>query len=156
MKIDRSNYEAYMIDYLEGKLGEEDRRMVEDFLSAHPDIAEEIEQIGEQESVTEDATVLEKSSLLRNYSDLPGINSENFEEFCIAYHEGDLDKAAQIRLMAYLNAHPERRTVFELYQQLKAIPDKTISYPGKSGLKKYRLSPIRRMIPELRSRIPLA
>lgn len=41
MKINEENYELYLFRYAEGLLSDDERREVEAFLDAHPDIREE-------------------------------------------------------------------------------------------------------------------
>lgn len=45
MQINRTNYEAFVLDYLEGNLTPEVRQQVEAFLLAHPDIQAECEDL---------------------------------------------------------------------------------------------------------------
>ena len=45
MKIDRSNYEAYFLDYLEGNLAEELRSEFDVFLVNNPDLADELNDV---------------------------------------------------------------------------------------------------------------
>lgn len=146
MKIDRSNYEIYIIDYLDGNLPPEDRQQVERFLAANPDIGEEYENIRHKESITKDRAQIEKSFLFRSLSDIPEITESNFEEFCVAYHERDLDKSAIIRFNAFLISNPEKKSLFELHKQLRFVADDELKYPHKSELKKHLISPIRRIL----------
>lgn len=45
MMINRNNYEAFFLDYIEGRLNEEQRAEVQLFLLANPDLAAEIEDL---------------------------------------------------------------------------------------------------------------
>jgi len=47
MKINSINYEAFALEYIEGKLSEEKRQEMELFLSKHPAIAQELEELKE-------------------------------------------------------------------------------------------------------------
>ena len=135
-----------MIDFLEGKLGEEERRQVERFLAANPDIASEYETLKEEDKLQPDGPQMEKGDLFRSLTDVREIHEGNFEEFCIAWYEGDLDKPARIRLTAFLNNHPEKKDVFELYGILKAIPNTSIVFPDKRSLKKQQIITLRRVL----------
>ncbi len=57
MTINLSNYEAYMLDYLEGTISAEEEKLLLEFLEEHPQLKAELE-------VSVDL-VLEKVSVLR-------------------------------------------------------------------------------------------
>ena len=46
MQIDRSNYEIWLIDWLDGKLNEVQIRELQHFLKDNPDLNEEFEDLG--------------------------------------------------------------------------------------------------------------
>ncbi len=57
MKINKLNYEAFMIDYIEGQLTLEERQLMDQFLSEHPDIKAEISMYLEGPLLVEDENV---------------------------------------------------------------------------------------------------
>lgn len=67
MKINKLNYEAFMIDYIEGTLSLEDRAMMDLFLSYHPDLKAEINQYLEAPRLVEDVELVftEKAKYLK-------------------------------------------------------------------------------------------
>ncbi len=91
MKIDRHNYEAYLLDLLEGTLSVEDEQELHNFLKLNPDCAGGLEEIA--------PWVLEKEEISFQHSqflkkEFPGpssqLNEYNFDLFSIARMEGDL------------------------------------------------------------------
>ena len=46
MKINRNNYEKWFVDYLDGILDENSEQELHFFLKANPDLAEELESVG--------------------------------------------------------------------------------------------------------------
>ena len=92
MKIDRNNYEIFLLDYMDGTLSEAERRMVEQFLTENPDLAAELKHAKEIETKAIDNPSQDKSKLYRSFADVSEITEENLEEFCIAYLENDLEE----------------------------------------------------------------
>ncbi|MBN1949654.1 MAG: hypothetical protein JW801_00520 [Bacteroidales bacterium] len=144
MKLDRNNYEIFLIDYIDGNLSLDDRRIVERFLAANPDIAEEYENTKEAIIESDHISSLELDNLYRSFSDLPKINETNFEEFCIAYHEGDLNEEEKGRVDTYLQQNPEAKALFQLHKSIRLQADLKIQFPLKDQLKKHLIVPMRR------------
>ena len=47
MNITRNNYEEYFLLYADGELNATDKQAVENFLTIHPDLAEELDMLME-------------------------------------------------------------------------------------------------------------
>jgi hypothetical protein len=136
-KINKSNYEEYLIDHLDGTLSKEGEAELLLFLEAHPDIKAEFEGIdemvlGELEAVFECRDCLKKSVL-----DSSLVNEENFEHFCIAYAEGDLSEIESEHLMNYLHDFPSLQQEFSKYAKLKLQADPSVSYGDKVWLTQF-------------------
>ena len=58
MDINKLNYEAYVIDYIEGQMNAEDKAAFDAFLRANPMIKEEIEDYLESPKISEDTDVI--------------------------------------------------------------------------------------------------
>ncbi|MEJ2594547.1 MAG: hypothetical protein P8100_05340, partial [bacterium] len=70
------------------------------------------------------------------------ISEENYEEYFIAYHEGDLNNNDKKDLDQFLTLNSFLVKEFELHDQLRMIPDDEISYTKKESLKrKTRIQP---------------
>lgn len=147
MKIDRTNYEQYLMDYLEGRLNKAEEASVRIFLSENPDIAEEFSTISEFESIADQPSeFLEKANLYRSFNHITSITEKNFEEFCIAYYEGDLDQNSKQKLLQYVEKTPKLQSLFSMHGQIHVYPDTSIHYPGKQHLKKLKISPFRKIM----------
>jgi hypothetical protein len=65
--INKSNYEAFALDYLEGNLSATDRQAMEDFLAKHPTIAEEVMMLADMVTIVPDESIVfeNKAALLK-------------------------------------------------------------------------------------------
>ncbi len=148
MDINRKNYEIYAIDFVEGNLSTVDAAEFLAFLSENPDIANEVELLRDSpiklptNSNSEDFSFLKKN--LNNLT----ITDKNFDEMCIAFHEGDLNTESGKKLLSAIEQDAELKARFELFGGLKLIPNKSVVFPNKSRLKQRRLHfvPGRRII----------
>jgi hypothetical protein len=125
MAINRNNYEAYFIDYHEGRLPEElaDELMV--FLEANPDLKSAFDDFEAVTLEPDTGTVFRGKSSLRR-SETTGISLA--DEAAIARLEGDhagvdIPDAEIVKLLA-------------LFHKTKLQPDPGIKYPLPQSLKK--------------------
>jgi hypothetical protein len=136
MKINRNNYEAFIIDYFDGKLGPVEAAELFRFLSENPDLEAEFGNYENIKLSNPTEAGFDKNKLKKDFSDIKSINNDNFDEFCIARHEGDLSEHDELRLEEYLKKNPEKQKDFELYSYAKLTPDYNIKFPQKGNIKK--------------------
>ncbi len=146
MKIDRSNYESFLLDFLDGNLSEEDRQSVAQFLAANPDLADEFSEAKEMQALRVDLPSIDKSNLYKSFADLTELSDNQFEELCVAYHEGDLEPSMMKELERLIRFDASRKALFELHRQLHVTPDLGLFFPGKQQLRKPRIIPLRRIL----------
>ncbi len=130
-KINVHNYKEFTIDYMIGNLSAQDAEAFTLFLSEHPDIADEI-LLFETDNANQISSGKQFNSLKKNLCDL-AINEDNFEEYCIASIEGDLDKQSEHALTLFIGNNKERQATKAVYEQTKLIPE-VITYPHKDKL----------------------
>ncbi len=135
MKITRNNYELFFMDYLDGKLSDAEINMLEKFLLANPDLREELEGAEKFVIDPEDIAFDQKDLLLKPDLALP-VTKNNFEDFCIAASEGDLDDLQHYALMQYIDENKNSEKTFKLFNSLRLSPDMQVQFPGKGNLKK--------------------
>ena len=63
MKVDRENYEVWMIDYFDGKLNADETAGLMAFIEENPDIKEEFESFEINIAVPDNTSLPEKSAL---------------------------------------------------------------------------------------------
>lgn len=137
IKVELHNYELFALDYVEGRLVGDDLSAFLKFLEKHPEIKDEIdslnpEMIGFESNAEFDLkTVLKKEALLSE-----NINSDNYQTYFVAFHEGDLSAQTQEKVIEFVKQHPEKSREFESFSILKFKPDETIHFPLKRQIKK--------------------
>ncbi|MGM0497904.1 MAG: hypothetical protein ACQESJ_08305, partial [Bacteroidota bacterium] len=142
-KINRHNYEAFIIDYMEGNLSSSRKEEFLQFMAANPDLKEEFESWEEVKiNPTQNISFPEKNTLKKNNAIFP--DESPFEELCIAKLEGDLTKNETILFDQYIKEEQEKAKTYKLYTQTKLTPDNSVTYPEKEKLKikekkKYKL-----------------
>lgn len=138
MRITRANYEVFFIDYFDGLLDNEEQEELMRFLEAHPDLKEEFEAFDGTVNITPDHSITfpgkEQLKTSAKSEDVPTI--DNYADWFIAYHEGDLNDVQKQQLEEFLHKHPELKKEFDLYSKLNVTPDTGIHYPVKERLKK--------------------
>ena len=140
IKISKSNYEEFMIDYLDGTLSEEREAELLLFLDENPDLKDELEGLDEM-FLDADAPVFEfPDGLKKSILDSGTVNTDNFEEFCIAFYEGDLLDKEQEYLHNFVHDHPSLVNDFQLFGKLKLSGNQYLNFPYKSNLQQFALS----------------
>ena len=133
MKITRSNYEEWFLDFLDGNLESSMIGEFQAFLKENPDLAAELEMA--------DSVMLEADKEIRFDSKQElkkAINSQeiDFEEQVVAYHEGDLLLSDRLKFEAALSENADKAEKAMQFGKLKLIANKSIIYPAKNQLKK--------------------
>ncbi len=134
-RINRNNYEEFFIDYLDGNLGEPEIIELENFLLQHPDLKEELEGLEDAIVSPKESAFSVKENLKQIDLDLP-VTDSNFEFFCIAEAEGDLDKEKQEAFEFFLQENPEKYSERALYKKLKLLKNDIVIFQNKSLLKR--------------------
>lgn len=134
MKFNRGNYELYVIDYLEGKLSDEDHILFIQFLNDHPDINEEIKDVHNIQLQSGEEHFPGKQIIKKNIS--KSQYQRDFNNYCIAYLEGDLGPAEKINFENWISDNPEKADELELFRKVNLKADMNIIFSPKSGLKK--------------------
>ena len=135
MKIDRHNYEAYLLDQLEGRLSVEDQQQLQNFLLLNPDCAGELREIepwvleGMEHS-------FQNKGLLKKELPNPSskLNEHNFDLFSIARMEADLSPEQENAHQAMVSAYQLKAQQWWEWQQIRLVPEE-VSFKGKDKLK---------------------
>ncbi|PLX07131.1 MAG: hypothetical protein C0598_13400 [Marinilabiliales bacterium] len=138
MSINLNNYEVYLMDHLDGNLSVDLERELMLFLEKHPDIKSEFENF-EDVKISDENLVFENKNSLKRNDILPteNINEENYEEFFVAYYEGDLSADNEKEILRFVELNPELKKEFKLHSSL-ILTTENIEFEYKDKLKKRR------------------
>jgi hypothetical protein len=130
MKIDRSNYEIWLIDWLDGNLSGTEIEELQLFLKANPDLNDEVEELNtvRLSSLTDSYSL--KNQLKKTPADL---TRAHIEYLSAAYLEGDLSSYQKSELEEIVDSDPDKKKTFELTQRMKLAP-LSITFRYKSRL----------------------
>jgi hypothetical protein len=132
MKPDRSNYEIWVMDWLDGNLSDQRVDELKVFLNENPDLKDEIEGIALVNLKSGENPFPGKESLKRSADSL---SQAQFEHLCIAYLENDLSHEQRSELLEIINNDENKIREFELTQKLK-LKSPQYSYVWKKRIKK--------------------
>lgn len=144
------NYELFFMDYIDGKLSNQESEMLNKFLMQHPDLKAELEAFEEVELEADQSIKFRaKKQLKKTDVDSILINGLNFDELCIAYTENDLTNETEYLLLKSIETLPELKKQLNDYQQLKLKADNRIKFELKVKMKKnivFQLSDKRKIV----------
>ncbi|MFW6227765.1 MAG: hypothetical protein ACOC31_06630, partial [Bacteroidota bacterium] len=147
LRINLNNYEAWFLDYVEGRLAPEDQEELQAFLAVYPNKRQELELFeGISLSAGEDITFSQKNMLKKDINEGESINEKNFDEYCLGYLEGGLSLPKMMEYQEYLAEHPEKKREEDLFRMTFLKPDYAVTLPGKHLLKKNKTMPMVRRV----------
>ena len=132
MQIDRSNYEIWLIDWLDGNLNNNQIEQLKLFLKENPDLQEEYEELTPFRLNSPKISFQHKNQLKKTLRDL---SDSQFEYLSVAYLENDLSDEEKTDLLESIEQNKERKSSFESIQKIKLYPGNH-SYIHKNKLLK--------------------
>lgn len=135
--IDISNYEAYVMDFLEGNLNEHLQAQFEAFLLKYPDVAAEIEDLASDDFKFPEPQFAAMSNPPHiHINQVDGIGEDNYEELMAWSVDEDLDPSLATSMKSFVAQNPLLEKDYKLYQATKLASSQLLQFPEKSGLKK--------------------
>ena len=138
MILDRTTYEAWLLDRIEGNLTPEQERELDAFLEANPDLST---VAGELPGVSSDETSIDwKNELKKTFPPVGEIDASRLTQFLVALHEGDLPGPQAMDLERYLYEHPEAAREVRLMNASRVlpaegmVPDDHVAFPEKGSI----------------------
>jgi hypothetical protein len=122
-RIDHSNYEAWLLDRLEGNLSPQDERALEAFLAANPGLDPGQGSLPTLDDLEATLSASAKNELKRQLPPTGAPSNERLDDHLIARLEGDLTPLQLEALRLYLIEHPEHQRAERLYALTKVLPD---------------------------------
>jgi hypothetical protein len=130
MQIDRSNYEIWLIDWLDGNLNDFQIEQLRHFLTENPDLKEESEEVTMFRLNPAGRSYPHKNGLKKTASEL---SLSQFEYLSVAYLEDDLSSEEKIELLESIENDQEKKISFELILKMRLSPG-NLSYKHKNRL----------------------
>jgi hypothetical protein len=129
---DRTNYEIWLLDHLDGNLNPRQVEHLMSFLDENPDLKEKCSEFIQYNIKPDDISFRHKNRLKKSVSD---ISESQFEYLCVASLENDLSDQHHKELREIIAGRPEKRKTYELIQKLKLVAPE-VKYRKKSRLRK--------------------
>jgi hypothetical protein len=140
MKPDRTNYEIWLVDYLDGNLDGVQQGELFSFLNENPDLMEEVEGMSAIPLPSTEVSFRNKNSLKKEAYEL---TDTQFDLLCAASLENDLRAEQKSELDQAISADAERRKTSDLFLKTKLVPPQ-YTFRYKNRLK--RLTPVQKVI----------
>jgi len=133
-RIDLHNYEAFFLDHLEGNLSEEGQAELSMFLSENPQLAAELEEMGD---ISDLSLIGSEATLNKEFlkADPSVISALTVDDWMIDSVEGNLDETQQAALDAYVSQNGLQSS-FRVYQNTILNPDKSVTFGSTTELKR--------------------
>lgn len=146
VNINHSNYEEYIVNYLDGNISPLETAELFLFLEQNPALNEDIEELRNMRATADESAVFGFNEVLKhNYdADALEINQDNYLYYFTAALEGDLNEIGQKHVNEFVAQHPALQRDYELMQQCRLPVDEAIVFSGKESLKKKPLFVISR------------
>lgn len=129
MKINRENYEAYLLDLMEGNLPEADKSALMAFLEANPDLMENTDFNDAIQLAKDEVQFDNKTKLYRGE-----LNEQNIEWYLAAQSEGDTTAKENAAIEKFLQSHPQWKKQQQLFSLAKINADESIRFENKTSL----------------------
>jgi hypothetical protein len=132
--ITRDNYEVFFVMYVDDELNGAEHEAVEQFIQQNPDLEEELVMLQQSVLRPDDTIVFEQKENLFRHATGDTINEENCEEYFVLYGDDELTNEEKDKVELFVYKHPQYQADFELIQQVKLVPDNTLTFPDKTYL----------------------
>ncbi len=133
-RINKNNFEAYFLDFHEGRLNPEEEKAVMAFVQENPECFDSFEDYDSVTLPVPDVNYPDKSDLFRTEVSMP--EADEWEYLCIAYMEGDLSGEELADFKNQARASSDKQKTLDFFLVTKSIPDETVQYENKKELKK--------------------
>ncbi len=138
--ISKENYEIWMIDYLDGNLTEENKKLFLQFLDLHPNLKDELEDMDKAILTPDESLILDKTDLFKTEGDEMDIPYPEF--VAIKEMEEGLNEAEIHWKNIYIQQNKGNEDIFNAYKKTILKTIKTIHFPNKGNLKRVTVAPI--------------
>lgn len=127
--INISNYESYLLSFVDGELNTEEIAELELFMQKNPGIREELALLSAVKIQPDKALVFDnKANLYRGAS---ALSLDNYEEYLLSYVDNELTATEVSAVERFLGQHPEKRQELAWLQATRQQPDLSLQFENK-------------------------
>lgn len=130
MNINRSNYEIYFLDYLDGNLPDSQVDDFLDFLANNPDLNEELKAVSSIQVPVDERAFPNKKALLKKEI----TEDSSFDYRAVAFMENDLGEEDKLAFVKELTSDSKKEQQFDLFLKTQLKPDNSIQFNDKKSL----------------------
>lgn len=134
-RVDHTNYEAWLLDRLEGNLTPDQERELDAFLLDHPHLVPVDDVLPSVSAIDAALSGMEKEALKKRVPPIGSVDGHSVETHLIARLEGDLGPDQLNALRIYLADHPEHQRAERIYALTKLVPE-AMAYAAKRELQR--------------------
>jgi hypothetical protein len=142
--ITRNNYEEFFMLYTDNELSDMERKAVEEFVAANPDLKEELYALQQSVLKPESNIVFENKEILMKGT-TPLINQNNFEEYVLLYTDNELSETQKKEVELFATSSPAYAQELHLFSQTHVEADVSVVFENKDVL--YKKEKDERVIP---------
>ncbi|HRD39845.1 MAG TPA: hypothetical protein PLC65_14545 [Bacteroidia bacterium] len=128
--ITLENYEAYLLDYMEGNLSKADTALLQQFVVLHPELNIDLSELELVELQAANVTFENKNNLKKEIT--PLVSDEEY----VDYIENNLSAAEKNKIESLASQYPSVKKELGLFQKTILQPELNIVFENKSDLKK--------------------
>jgi hypothetical protein len=129
MMINRNNYETYFLLYIDNELSVAEREAVEEFVSQHTDLEEELLQLQNTVLPLDEVAFAGKIDLFKSQA-----HDELLQEKMLLHLDGELDKEHADAIEELIDKDNYLKADWEILQQTKLDATETTEFPYKDLL----------------------
>jgi len=135
MKIDKTNYELFFIDYFDGNLSDADIAMLFDFLEQNADLKIEFSKY-EEINISDNSTVsFDVKNELKQIDKNSKFSVDLFDAFAVGFIENELTENQKIEFIAEVEKNENFKSELNLYKSTIIEADNEIVFENKKSLK---------------------
>lgn len=132
VKINRNNYEEYLLLYVDDELSASDKEQVNAFLLKNPDLAEELDMLRDTKISDDQMLVFKHKELLYKTCDTK-IHSHNCEEWFLLYTDNELSDTEKEAVDNWVAKHPVYKQQLEILIATR-VPQEQVFFANKEIL----------------------
>lgn len=130
--INISNYESYLLSFVDGELSTEEIAALELFMQKNPGVREELALLNSVKIQPDKALVFDnKANLYRGAS---ALSLANYEEYLLSYIDNELTATEVLAVERFLEQQPEKRQELAWLQATRQQPDLSLQFENKAML----------------------